>query len=123
MGQRLGGSHQPLHDVQGLDQPLVEERRMADRFAAVAGLNREAARAGLLVQPERRVPPRAGEDRRRQQGEPALRSKDPKQKIVHKVCNYIFCLNLSELNGGWMSSHIATYQLFFQHSTYIFREQ
>lgn len=45
---------------------------MADRLAAVAGLDREAARAGLLVQPERRVPPRAGEDRRRQHGEPAL---------------------------------------------------
>jgi hypothetical protein len=38
VGQRLGGSHQPLHHVKGLDHPLVEERRMADRLAAVAGL-------------------------------------------------------------------------------------
>jgi hypothetical protein len=45
---------------------------MPHHLAAVAGLDGEALRSGLLLQAERRVPPRAGENGRREQGEPAL---------------------------------------------------
>ena len=70
--QRLGQAHQSLDDMEGRDQVLVEQLQMAYRLTAVAGLDGEPVRAGLLVQAERRVPARAGENARRQQSEPPL---------------------------------------------------
>jgi hypothetical protein len=51
--------------MQGLDQIGVEQLQTTHHLAAVAGLDGEAFRSGILLKTERRVPPGAGEDGRR----------------------------------------------------------
>jgi hypothetical protein len=51
---------------------LIEQLQIAYHLAAVSGLDREAFRSGILLKTERRIPPGAGEDSRREQGQPTL---------------------------------------------------
>jgi len=57
---------------QSLYQVLIEQLQIAYHLAAVSGLDREAFRSGILLKTERRIPPGAGEDSRREQGQPTL---------------------------------------------------
>jgi hypothetical protein len=62
VGERRGGSYQPLHYVKRLDQPFVKERQGPDRVAAVAGLDREGrpviGRIRVSTSPGTKVSPR-----------------------------------------------------------------
>jgi len=71
-GERLGRPQEPLGNPQSFDQVGVEQLQILYHLAAVAGLDGEAFRSGILLKMERRVPPGAREDGRRQQSQPPL---------------------------------------------------